>query len=272
MERLRRYGSPPWRVALVHGGPGARGEMAPLAARLKSHWGVLEPLQTAKSVDGQVEELRGVLEAEGDCPVALVGFSWGAWLSFILAARYPQLARSLILIGSAPFEEKYAAGILETRLGRLSREEAREAEFIMESLNDDRSMDLEKDLSLCRLGQIFSSSDTCDPLPSDAETNGMIDCSGDIFAGVWKEAAKLRQTGDLLRLGKRIRCPTLAIHGDYDPHPAKGVRQPLSATLEDFRFVLLNSCGHRPWMERQARDEFYRVLKEELNETFRDGV
>ena len=56
----------------------------------------------------------------------------------------------------------------------------------------------------------------------------------------------------------------LSIHGNHDPHPAEGVQKPLTAVLADFRFVLLERCGHTPWLERQARDEFYRVLRTEL--------
>ena len=48
------------------------------------------------------------------------------------------------------------------------------------------------------------------------------------------------------------------------PHPPEGVQKPLSAVLKDFRFILLKNCGHLPWIERQARDNFYAVLKEAL--------
>lgn len=57
-------------------------------------------------------------------------------------------------------------------------------------------------------------------------------------------------------------------HGDYDPHPSEGVRKPLSAVLSEFRFVLLENCGHTPWCERQARGAFYEVLEEELQQGF----
>jgi pimeloyl-ACP methyl ester carboxylesterase len=73
----------------------------------------------------------------------------------------------------------------------------------------------------------------------------------------------MRQSGELLALAGQIRCPVVAIHGDYDPHPAEGVQEPLSATLGHFRFILLEKCGHTPWMERQARDAFYAILKKE---------
>jgi hypothetical protein len=42
------------------------------------------------------------------------------------------------------------------------------------------------------------------------------------------------------------------------------VREPLAAVFKDFRFVLLKHCGHAPWIERRARDDFFRVLRNEL--------
>ncbi len=90
MENLRKYGTPPFIVAVVHGGPGAAGEMAAVAGELSSLAGVLEPLLTATSVDRQVEDLRAGLEENGRLPLTLIGFSFGAWLSVILAAGYPK--------------------------------------------------------------------------------------------------------------------------------------------------------------------------------------
>ena len=136
MKNLRAYGKAPFNVALIHGGPGAPGHMAPVARELSPHWGVLEPLQTATSLEGQIQELRAVLEKNGDLPVTLIGSSWGAMLSFIFSARYPAFVKKLILIGSAVYEERYAAKIWETRLSRLSEEESREAHSLMETLND----------------------------------------------------------------------------------------------------------------------------------------
>jgi len=57
----------------------------------------------------------------------------------------------------------------------------------------------------------------------------------------------------------------VAIHGDYDSHPAEGVRDTLNDVLADFEFILLKRCGHMPWLEREARDEFFRLLSEQLN-------
>jgi pimeloyl-ACP methyl ester carboxylesterase len=123
MDNLRKYGHSPYNVAIIHGGPGAPGEVAPVARELSSDWGVLEPLQTRDSLEGQVQELRDVLERNTDLPVKLIGHSWGAMVAYILTARYPSLVKKLILIGGGPFEEKYADNITPDRLNRLTEAE-----------------------------------------------------------------------------------------------------------------------------------------------------
>jgi hypothetical protein len=55
MKNLRKYGKSPFNVAVIHGGPGAPGEMAPVARELSSGWGVLEPFQTVSFLEGQVK-------------------------------------------------------------------------------------------------------------------------------------------------------------------------------------------------------------------------
>ena len=260
MKNLRKYGKAPFSIAVIHGGPGAAGQMAPVARELATGWGVLEPIQTAMSLESQVKELKTVLENNADLPVTLIGFSWGAWLSFIVAARYPAIIKKLILVGSGPYEVKYATKIQEARLGRLSEEERTEFESIVRTLGANTAED--KNTLFARLGALASKADAYDPEMDKSET---IDCRSDIFQSVWADAAELRSSGKLLKLGRHIKCPVVAIHGDYDPHPAEGVQKPLSAILKNFRFIPLKNCGHEPWIERQARKEFFRILKEQLH-------
>ena len=75
----------------------------------------------------------------------------------------------------------------------------------------------------------------------------------------------MRQTGELLQLRKKILCPVVAMHGDWDPHPSEGVSEPLQATLKSFQFIVLEDCGHKPWIERGAKDKFYSILKDVLD-------
>lgn len=262
MKNLRKYGRAPYRIAVIHGGPGACGEMAPVARELASGWGILEPLQTAISLEELIKELKTVLEKSGDIPVTLIGFSWGAWLSFIFAAKHPSLVKKLILVGSSPYEEKYATRILQARLNRLGEKDGTEAKSIIEILNDPAVED--KNTVFARFGALLSKADAYDPIAYKSE---VINCSYDIYQSVWNDAAEMRRSGELLKLGQHIKCPVVAIHGNYDPYPSQGVQKPLSATLKSFRFIALKNCGHRPWIEREARGKFYETLEEELYKT-----
>ncbi len=257
MNNLRTYGVAPFNIVLVHGGPGAPGEMAPVARELVSEMGVLEPLQTADSVDGQVEELKDILEKHGNPPLILVGFSWGAWLSFIFAAQYPSLVKKLILVSSPPFTEKYAPQIMETRLNHLNSDEKQEAVSLLSSIYSGSA----KSSSFTRFGDLMEKADSFVPLPHDDE---ILACSPAIYQQVWADASKMRSNGELLQLGEKIQCPVVAIHGDYDPHPAAGVKEPLARVLKDFRFISLPQCGHHPWYEREAKNSFYAELRREI--------
>lgn len=259
MKKYRVYGNGPYKTAVLHGGPGAPGEMAPVARELSPFGGVLEPIQTAGTIEGQIRELERMVTAKGNPPVTLIGWSWGAWLAFIFAARIPGLVKKLILIGSGPFEDKYAQTIMDTRLKRMNEEERGKTLFLIELLEDSAVHD--KDDTFRMLGRLISKADSYDPIPHKSCILGY---QFDIYQSIWGQASRLRRSGKLLEYGEKIHCPVVAIHGDFDPHPAEGVRRPLSRTLKDFRFILLDKCGHTPWLERKAHTRFYGLLREEL--------
>src|SRR5690349_13350188 len=100
----RKYGNPPFTVAALHGGPGAPGYMFLLAKELARKISVLEPLQSRDSIQGQIEELKEQLLAEGPGPYALIASSWGAVLALLFTAKNPALVKKLILIGCATFD------------------------------------------------------------------------------------------------------------------------------------------------------------------------
>ncbi len=44
-----------------------------------------------------------------------------------------------------------------------------------------------------------------------------------------------------------------------------GESMSMRKVIEDFRWNLLRHCGHKPWIERQARDRFHAILREEIS-------
>jgi len=201
MENLRKYGSPPFNIAVIHGGPGAPGEMAPVARELATITGILDPLQTRATLEEQVKELKDILEGHGDLPVTLIGFSWGAMLSFIFTALNPRFVKKLILVGSGPYEEKYAINIMSTRISRFGKEDWKHFLSLDKVLNN--SIAKNKNEAFCSLGKLISKADTYDLLPHEDE---VIKCSYRIFKGVWEDAHELRSSGKLLKLGTKVTC------------------------------------------------------------------
>ncbi|MCD4812826.1 alpha/beta hydrolase [bacterium] len=266
MDNLRCYGEPPYSVVLVHGGPGVAGTMAPVARELAARYGVLEPLQTAASVTGQVTELRAQIAKYAAGPVVLIGSSWGAMLAFVLAAKHPEMVAKLVLVGSGVYTECHARQIEATRFERLTPVAMQTAYRLMGQINQADS-DQQNNL-FAQLGKIFTQTDAYDPVTLDLEWTQI---RYDIYKKVWPQAVALRRQGDFLKWGRRIQCPVIALHGDYDPHPAAGIHEPLAAVVRDFQFILLEKCGHLPWIEKQAKAVFYQKVNEIVDAQGWDG-
>src|SRR5271157_4078750 len=255
----RRHGRPPYRVVLVHGGPGTPGTLAPVARELASWVGLLEPWQTASTVVGQVEELGQQISDSTTPPVTLVGHSWGAWLSVLLAAQQPEKVRRLVLVGSGPFRARYAREIRARRMLRLRPDEWDELERTLRVVS--RPPRNPASMAVRRIEKLVELADSYELLP---HRPGTVRFDPRMYQKIWPEAEKMRATGALAGALRRIQAPVLVLHGANDPHPVRGVVDPLRAAGVNVRVVLFRRCGHTPWWERYARDAFLRALRKEL--------
>ena len=220
MNAVRTYGTSPYNILVVHGGPGAAGEMKPIAEKLAAEFGVLEPFQTQHSIKGQLDELHEQIIQYAKTPVALIGYSWGAWLCYLYAAAFPEEVRKLILISAGAFDESYTTNLMETRLGRLSpsdRVELATLKFKLQDANDD-----EKNSLLKQFGQLMSKADSFETFPEEKDETLEVDWK--INQLVWTEASLLRKSRALIQRGELITCPIVAIHGTFDPHPIKALK------------------------------------------------
>jgi pimeloyl-ACP methyl ester carboxylesterase len=259
LEPFRKYGQPPFNVVVVHGGPGAPGEMAPVAQELSNYFGVVEPFQTQKTIAGQVEELYKMIDEQCQTPVILLGHSWGAWLSCLFASEFPGTVKKLFLISAGAFDNDYNQNLMETRLNRLNDTERVFAEELLLRISQPGWNENIADFK--RFGKLLEKADSFDPMEI---SDPVVEFQPHVFSQIWIEAAKLRSSGELLKSCRKIKCPVVAFHGNFDPHPYKGVIEPLSEIIRGFRFILLKNCGHYPWKEKQAKNDFFKILSEEL--------
>ena len=258
-SNFRKYGPLPYQLVLVHGGPGAAGYLTPLARVLSTAVGLIDAYQTKYTIKDLLSELYSIISMHTHKPVVLLGHSWGAWLSLLFAQRYPAEVRKLILVASPPFNKASADQIMQTRLDRLDAVKSRQLIGLMqqiEILPPEKRNDVFLDLAT-----IIREADgydlTEDGLPETSFSYAL-------YEAVWHEAEQLRSSGELLLKASSVNCPVVAIHGDFDPHPAAGVDPLLKQRIHDYRFILLAKCGHEPWSEKNARDQFIRLILSEL--------
>jgi pimeloyl-ACP methyl ester carboxylesterase len=63
-----------------------------------------------------------------------------------------------------------------------------------------------------------------------------------------------------------IHVPILMVHGDYDPHPGRLIRDSLCPCLPQLEYRELEQCGHYPWQVRYAAEAFFALIYEWLRD------
>ena len=215
-----------------------------------SQIGVIEALQSKYSIAGLVEELYNQTRENSSDKVTLIGHSWGAWLVALFADKYPELVEHIILVGSGPLEDKYVSEIGARRFQNLSEEDG----VIFQRLIDNQATDEDME----KIPNIFEKSDNY--CLENREEHKADKTDSEMHNKVWSEAAKLRTNGKLLTSFKNIKSKIYLIQGQVDPHPVKGVTIPLQENGIPCETYVLEKCGHSPFMEKYAKDEFYKVL------------
>ncbi len=263
-ENFRLHGSAPYRVVLVHGGPGVSGELDPLGAFLAEQGvGALEVLQSGDTIEFLLEELLGLLLQQGEPPVVLVGFSWGAWLGLLFADRHPELISKAIFISMPPVRSSEAALVDKLRYDMMSGCQRIDAQALYEKVLTGDAV------AFKALGKLMSSLDAVSVVDID---DSRVAYEPLRFLALWEEAAQLRENGEIERCYRSIEVPLVVIHGERDLHPAKSLlrlSEDIGGGYLDMMFYLLPECGHYPWLERFASSRFLGILLSEVNLSLR---
>lgn len=253
---VRLYGKEPYRVVLVHGGPGAIGSLKGFSEEFSelSKLGVVEAIQSKYSIAELIEELYCQIKDNCIGKVSLIGHSWGAWLVAIFAEKYPELIKSVILIGCGPLEDQYVSEISSRRLQNLTDEDSAIFQRLISNQATDEDME--------KIPRILDKSDNY--CLENREKHRADKADSEMHNKVWSEAAKLRTSGELLASFKNIKSKLYLIQGELDPHPVKGVTLPLQNNNIPCETYILEKCGHSPFMEKYAKEEFYKILMQAI--------
>ena len=257
MIRFRTYGTRGPTVVVLHGGPGATGEMAPVARELAGSFRVLEPWQRRSgavrlTVARHVADLHELLRTRGPSgSAALVGSSWGAMLALAYGAAHPTTVGPIVLVGCGTFDRKARARLvatLERRMGPALR--ARLAAVPGKYRDPDNAWMGEARLLL----PLYS----YDPL-EDPARRGPVDAGG--ARETWSDMVRLQANGTYPARFHAIRSPVLMLYGSYDPHPGRMILASLRPYLPQIEYREWDHCGHYPWLEREVRTEFFSTVR-----------
>lgn len=269
MMKVRMYGEKPYKVVVVHGGPGALGDMFPVCKELSKMFGVLEPLLAETTIEGQLNKLKDIIEAHSTSPIILIGHSWGAMLAYMFTSKYQHLVRKLILMSSGPLEEDYVAEFKKRREEKLTISEAATLRTYLKAFSDLKDKALDKHLAI--VGEFMERINSFSLI--DMPYEGSL-FKYKTFQSISLEITQLRQTGEMFNMGKSIDCEVIVIHGTHDFHPAFAMKASLEKLGIKFRYYELDKCGHTPWKEKYAKKAFFDILTSVVSENLetKEGV
>ncbi|RMH22398.1 MAG: alpha/beta hydrolase [Acidobacteria bacterium] len=255
--QVRDYGSAGPAVVLLHGGPGAPGYLAPVGRALADRFRVVEPFARRSdggtlSVAGHVADLDVLVRGRWrERRPALVGHSWGAMLALAYAAAHPRRVGALVLVGCGTFDPASRRALKAAREARLTADLRRRLQRLEAEVDD-------PDRRLAAIGRLMLPVDSYDLATTDLEL-GPCDARG--HHETWDDMLRLQAEGVYPAAFAAIAAPVLMLHGAADPHPGRLIRSSLAPYLPQLAYHELERCGHYPWLERAAGEEFFAVLR-----------
>ncbi len=224
----------------------------------------MEPLQRRAdeteerplTVAQHVNDLAEVAPRE---PAVVVGWSWGAMLALSYASRHPARVRAVVLVGCGTYSLRGRSEYrrrMEERLGETGRDEMRRWSEAR-ALTDDPA---ERDRLFGKMGDLASAAQMFDPVPECGEQGDHLAIDEAGHTETWADVLRLQAQGLEPARFASITCPVTMLHGAVDPHPGDVIRDTLLPTIPHLEYVELPKCGHSPWLERSAAEEFMQSL------------
>jgi pimeloyl-ACP methyl ester carboxylesterase len=170
------------------------------------------------------------------CPVDVVGFSFGGVISAHLAALYPEIVRRLIVVD---------AGGLHTPLGEMTLKSTRGLDPVARAAASHANL----------LAIMLHNPASADALALWIQSSGI--------ARARFNPASLIMPDHLIRVLPNVLVPFDAIWGEYDrPHPVREQEQALRRFRPDMQFRVIPQAGH--WCMYENSEAFNRILIEML--------
>jgi pimeloyl-ACP methyl ester carboxylesterase len=184
-------------------------------------------------------------------------------LALAYAAEHPEDAGPLVIIGCGTFDvesRKRMHSILEERMDESTRNQL----AAIPKKYPDPDAQLMKVFELNRPLYDYNAAG-CERRESPVVSFDMR-----AHKETWQDMLKLQEGSIYPSAFSSIKSHVLMLHGAYDPHPGRMIRDSLTPHLPQLEYRELDKCGHRPWIERAVRNDFFVFLKSWLMQNIKD--
>lgn len=250
-------------IIVVHGGPGLdQSYLLPQMLELAQDHEVifydqrgsgrsLEASIEAKYVSSEqfardLETLRLKLNLK---KVALIGHSWGGFLSMNYAIKYPDNVSSLILVGSAPADYKgqkaFDDEVNKRTQGIKNKIDPLFNYKVLNTLTKEQINQSYRDL----FSVYFENPVNVEKLTLDMSKEsavGRFNVSSLMF-----KTSYFKPECNLMPALRKLNVPTLIIHGNQDIVPVDTAKD-IQKAIPGSKGLYLNDCGHFPYIEKPS--------------------
>jgi pimeloyl-ACP methyl ester carboxylesterase len=192
-------------------------------------------------------------------------------LALAYAAEHPEKVCAIVLVGCGTFDKAARGRLRATLDARIGTELRSRLEQLKREFPDPDER-LKKRYELTRALYDFDPVDS-DDIESGEVNPDEVDQEAPPFdmrahTETWNDMLRLQEGGVYPAAFAAIESPVLMLHGTYDPHPGRMIRSGLKPYLPQLEYREWERCGHRPWVERGIRDEFFGFMRDWLRRRF----
>jgi proline iminopeptidase len=200
---------------------------------------------TTISVALTIDDFEAIRKQLGIKEWAVLGVSYGGFLSSMYAASYPASVSSLILVGTSGVNTDHQAYFGNNIVSRLLPSDIERAEYWGDSalMAQDQQKAITEQIRAIIPAYFF------DRKKSLLVSEPMKPSDFNFEVGKWIEKDIENRKLDLLKTGPTFDKPVLILTGRQDP-VGESVSQIVSHFYKNSKLVFIEKCGHYSWVEQ----------------------
>jgi proline iminopeptidase len=196
------------------------------------------------TIDNFISDLEGLRKALHIQKMNLFGHSWGTLLGMYYACRYPEHVKSIILANTMGATSEF---LLPFITNRESRRTSKDSAAILQIMSSNEF--IKRDPAVMdKFARIFFRSYFLNQSLADSLTLSFNNTTAQNLLTIFNLFGKFLSNYNIREKLKKLNCPVLIIHGDYDPIPLKYAAE-LNSIIKGSKFVVLKNCGHFSFVE-----------------------